>query len=244
MTLGYPGIFDHFCLSIPFQQSINGIAPMLDPPLQTDDVTHKSLYTEQFLSARAFTERGLCTEKLLHTDAFTHRGFYAKRLLHAEARSSAEPALLLFELLSAFLFPLPDHPPFAFPFPSICSGIPDRMYCASGLHWRQTNVWLASRVWVLFVLLLACSLLLLQVYCPSFLLQIAKIISRLRIATILAFRHMQEVEQPYFRASLDNFSNGVFHSCCSISTLVEVQTIPYISQKGAARTCVDILGLP
>ena len=118
MTLGYPGIFDHFCLSIPFQQSINGIAPMLDPPLQTDDVTHKSLYTEQFLSARAFTKRG----------------FYAKRLLRAEARSSAEPALLLFELLSAFLFPLPDHPPFAFPFPSICSGIPDRMYYASGLH--------------------------------------------------------------------------------------------------------------
>ena len=118
MTLGYPGIFDHFCLSIPFQQSINGIAPMLDPPLQTDDVTHKSLYTEQFLSARAFTERGLCTEKLLHTDAFTHRGFYAKRLLHAEARSSAEPALLLFELLSVFLLPLPDHLPFVFPFPS------------------------------------------------------------------------------------------------------------------------------
>ena len=62
-------------------------------------------------------QKGLCIEKLLHTDALTHRGFYAKRLLHTEADSSAEPALLPFELLSVFLLLLPDDLLFVFPFP-------------------------------------------------------------------------------------------------------------------------------
>ena len=46
-----------------------GDAFCTDAFLQTDDITHRSLYTQQLLRA------GLCTEKLLHTDAFTHRGF-------------------------------------------------------------------------------------------------------------------------------------------------------------------------
>ena len=91
---------------------------MRNPLLQKDDVTHNSLYTEQLLSAHALTQRGLHREKLLHTDAFIHRVFYANRFWHTEARSLAEPALL-FELLSVFLLPLPDHLPFVFPFPSI-----------------------------------------------------------------------------------------------------------------------------
>ena len=94
-----------------------------DPLLQTDNVAHSSLETEQLLSAHALTstQRGLCTEKFFfHTDASTYRGFYAERLVHTEAHSLAEPALLPFELLSIFLLPLPDHLPFVFPFPSIC----------------------------------------------------------------------------------------------------------------------------
>ena len=43
------------------------MTPMLGPLLQTDDVTHSSLYTEQLLCAHALTRRGLYTEKLLHT---------------------------------------------------------------------------------------------------------------------------------------------------------------------------------
>ena len=58
-------------------------------------------------------QRGLCTEKPLHRD------FYAKRLLLTEVGSVAESALLLFELLSVSLLPLPDHLPFVFPFPSL-----------------------------------------------------------------------------------------------------------------------------
>ena len=77
---------------------------MLDPLLQTDDVTRSSLYTEQLLCAHVLTQRGLCTEKLLHTGWKKH--------------SSAEPALLLFELLFVFLLPLPDHLPFLSSFPS------------------------------------------------------------------------------------------------------------------------------
>ena len=47
--------------------------------LQTDDVTHKNLYTEHLSCADTLTQGGLCTDKLLHADAFTHRGFYAKK---------------------------------------------------------------------------------------------------------------------------------------------------------------------
>ena len=54
--------------------------------LQPDDVTHRSLYTEQFLPAGIPTQRGLCTEKLLYTDTFTHRGFTQRRkFLHTDA---------------------------------------------------------------------------------------------------------------------------------------------------------------
>ena len=49
--------------------------------LQTDDISHRSLYTEQLLCADTLIQRGLCTE-FLHTDAFTHGGFYATKSLH------------------------------------------------------------------------------------------------------------------------------------------------------------------
>ena len=70
------------------------------------------------LRTAAFTQSSLYPHMLLHREVcaqrnFTHRRiyterFYAKRLLHSEARSSAEPALLPFELLCIFLLPLPD----------------------------------------------------------------------------------------------------------------------------------------
>ena len=56
-----------------------GDAFCTDTLLQTDDVTHRNLYTEQLLCADTLTQRGLCTDKLLHADAFTQRGFYAKK---------------------------------------------------------------------------------------------------------------------------------------------------------------------
>ena len=45
--------------------------------LQPDDVTNKSIYTEQFLRAGILTQGDLCTEKLLCTkkDVFTYRCF-------------------------------------------------------------------------------------------------------------------------------------------------------------------------
>ena len=48
--------------------------------LQTNDVTHRSLYTEQLLHADILAQRGLCTKKKctqtpLHTEVFTHRYF-------------------------------------------------------------------------------------------------------------------------------------------------------------------------
>ena len=51
-----------------------------DTFLQTDDVTHKSLYTEQLLCTDTLTQGGLCTEKLytqtfLRTEAFMQRIF-------------------------------------------------------------------------------------------------------------------------------------------------------------------------
>ena len=80
------------------------------------------------LRTAAFTQSSLYPHMLLHREVcaqrnFTHRRiyterFYAKRLLHSEAHSSAEPALLPFELLCIFLLPLPDHLPSVFPFPS------------------------------------------------------------------------------------------------------------------------------
>ena len=50
-----------------------------DTCLQPNDVTHRSLYTEQFLRAGILTQGGLCTERLLYTDTFTHRCFYTKK---------------------------------------------------------------------------------------------------------------------------------------------------------------------
>ena len=61
-----------------------GDAFCTDTLLQTDDVTHRSLYTEQLLFADTLAQRGLCTEKLshtqmpLHTEAFTQRSFYTE----------------------------------------------------------------------------------------------------------------------------------------------------------------------
>ena len=55
-----------------------GDAFCTDTFLQTDGVTHRSLYTEQLLRADILTQRGLCTKKM-YTDAFAHRGFYAKK---------------------------------------------------------------------------------------------------------------------------------------------------------------------
>ena len=87
-----------------------GDAFCTDPFLQTDDVMHRSLCTEQFLCAdtltllhtNAFTHRGLkkflhrsfytpmlCTKMLLHvwrhTGAFTHRTFYTGKPFHRTA---------------------------------------------------------------------------------------------------------------------------------------------------------------
>ena len=56
-----------------------GDAFCTDTLLQTDDLTHRNLYTEQLLCANTLTQRGLCTDKLLHADAFTQRGFCAKK---------------------------------------------------------------------------------------------------------------------------------------------------------------------
>ena len=56
-----------------------GDAFCTDTFLQTDDVTHRNLYTEQLLRADILTQRGLFTEKMLYTDAFTHRGFRQRR---------------------------------------------------------------------------------------------------------------------------------------------------------------------
>ena len=71
----------HFCLRFG-----RGDAFCTDRFLQTDDVTHRSLYTEQLLPADILTQRGLCTKKHLCTDAFAHRGFTQKRKnLHTDA---------------------------------------------------------------------------------------------------------------------------------------------------------------
>ena len=51
--------------------------------LQTDDVTHRNLYTEQFLCADTLTQRGLCTDKLLQSVAFK-QSFLRKEVLHTE----------------------------------------------------------------------------------------------------------------------------------------------------------------
>jgi hypothetical protein len=60
-----------------------------DTFLQTDDVTHKSLYTEQLLCADTLTQGGLCTDKLytqtsLRSEAFIQRIFYTKNFLHTD----------------------------------------------------------------------------------------------------------------------------------------------------------------
>ena len=87
---------------------------MLHPLLQTDDVTHSGLYTEQLLSTHDLTQRGF-----VHRESFTHRRLYAEVFLQRGFYTQKpEPPLLLFELLSFFLLPLPDHLPFVLPFPS------------------------------------------------------------------------------------------------------------------------------
>ena len=67
-----------------FCRSWCGDALYTDTLLQTDGLTHSSLYTEQ-----RFTQRCFCTAQHLCTDAFTHRRFYTEKpcteqLLHEE----------------------------------------------------------------------------------------------------------------------------------------------------------------
>ena len=96
---------------------------MLHPLLQTDDVTHSGLYTEQLLSTHDLSQKGLCTENLLHTDAFT------QRFLCKEAFTHRSPNLhcccLNSCLFFCFLFLITDHLPFVLPFPSC-------YWCSSG----------------------------------------------------------------------------------------------------------------
>ena len=80
------GVVMHFCT---------------DTLLQTDDVTHRSLYTEQLLYADTLTQRGLCTEKLLHTDAFTQRFSRKETFTH---RSFCTPMLYTTMLLHSAAF--------------------------------------------------------------------------------------------------------------------------------------------
>ena len=66
-----------------------GDAFCTDMPLQTDDVTHRNLYTEQPVSVYAPTQRGCArkkrshTPKRLYTQRFIQQNFYTKMLLHA-----------------------------------------------------------------------------------------------------------------------------------------------------------------
>ena len=90
--------------------------------------TNRRRYAQQPLHRASFKCTCSYIERFVHRETFTRRRLYTQSLLrkealHTEARSSAEPALLLFELLSVFLFPLPDHLPFVFPFPSIIPSI-------------------------------------------------------------------------------------------------------------------------
>ena len=71
----------HLILDFLFQFFLrfgSGDAFCTDTFLQTDDVTHGNLYTEQFLRADILTQRGLCTNNFctqapLHTKVFTQR---------------------------------------------------------------------------------------------------------------------------------------------------------------------------
>ena len=73
------GIWVGVLLSHCFLRFCCGDAFCADTLLQTDDVTHRNLYTEQFLCADTLTQWGLCTEKL-----FTRRCLYTQRLLRKE----------------------------------------------------------------------------------------------------------------------------------------------------------------
>ena len=59
------------------------------------------------------------TDRFVHGEAFAHRRLYTETFMqicfYTEARSLAELALLLFELLSVILLRLPDHLPFVLP---------------------------------------------------------------------------------------------------------------------------------
>ena len=86
MTLGYPRIF------VCPLDSLSAFYKWHDPHARPSS-TDGRRYTQQPLhraAAHVLAQRGLCTEKLLHTGWKKH--------------SSAEPALLLFELLFVFCF--------------------------------------------------------------------------------------------------------------------------------------------
>ena len=60
-----------------------------DTLLQTDDVAHRDLYTEQLLCADTLREicaqRNFYTQTPLRTEASTQRSFYTQKLLHTDA---------------------------------------------------------------------------------------------------------------------------------------------------------------
>ena len=122
MSLGYHIHVSLFVLWIPFQHSTNGMTPTCSTlfykqarnaqqPVHRAAFMRTCSYTERFVHREAFTHRCLYTQRLSRKETFTHRSA-------PEVPSSTEPALLLFEVLSVFLLPLPDHQPFVFPFPS------------------------------------------------------------------------------------------------------------------------------
>ena len=54
--------------------------------VQTDEVTHRSLYTEQLLRADILTQRGLCTTKtFVHRRPYTKGFTQRKKYLHTDA---------------------------------------------------------------------------------------------------------------------------------------------------------------
>ena len=104
MTLGYPRIF------VCPLDSLSEFYKWHDAHARPSS-TDRRRYAHQPLHRAAFMRTCSYTERFVHREAFTHS--------MEKAHSSAEPALLLCELLSVFLLPLPDHLPFVFPFPSL-----------------------------------------------------------------------------------------------------------------------------
>ena len=209
--------------------------------------TQIRFYKQTTLRTAAFTQSSLCahalTQRFVHREAFTHRRLYTQRLSRKEAfthRSALFGRTCTVAFIAVWapvsLFASSSWlPTFRVPTPTIQWD--SRMYCASGLHWRQTQ-WLASRV---------CPVRFADMSSPTG----ASLLSQffgcklpksfqdhqnLTGSISWAFRHMQEVGQPLFP--------GVTWQFCIISSVVEVHTIPYISQKAAARTCVDTWSQP